>query len=76
MTIIMKYISGQTVFEPEVAEAMGQAFDAACSRLHVFNGDERGRQIIATRIIDLAHAGVTDAQALRDRILQEARTSA
>jgi hypothetical protein len=73
MTVIMKYISGQTAFEPEVTAAMGLAFDDACNSLRI-NGDQRGRQVIATRIIDLASAGITDARALRDRILQEART--
>ena len=41
-------------------------------KLKIFAGDERGRQIIATRIIDLASTGVIDARALRDRVLLEA----
>jgi hypothetical protein len=35
--------------------------------------DEKGREIIATRIIDLARSGVIDPTALRDRIIAEAR---
>jgi hypothetical protein len=44
--------------------------------LHIFAGDEHGRQVIAIRIIDLASRGVIDAGALRDRVLMEARLAA
>jgi hypothetical protein len=39
--------------------------------LHV-NGQVHDREIIATRIIDLARNGVTDAKALGDRVIAEA----
>ena len=55
---------------------MSQAFHDTCNALHIFAGDEHGRQVIATRIIDLASTGVIDAKALRDRVLKEARTAA
>jgi hypothetical protein len=32
-------------------------------------GDVRGREVIATRIIDLARSGVIDATALRDGVI-------
>jgi hypothetical protein len=35
-------------------------------------GDEKGREIIATRIIDLARSGLIDPTALRDRVIAEA----
>jgi len=53
---------------------MGQAFDETCAASHIFAGDQRGREVIATRIIDLARNGVLDAQRLRDRVLREALT--
>ena len=43
---------------------MSQAFKEACIPLHVFDGDIRGRLIVATRIIDLASDGIIDAKAL------------
>ena len=54
---------------------MSKAFEEACNVLQVFTGDEKGREIIATRIIDLARGGVIDAAALRDRLIAEARPS-
>jgi hypothetical protein len=41
--------------------------------LQVSAGDEKGREIIATRIIDLARSGLIDPAALRDRVITEAR---
>ena len=76
MTAIFSHLKPQTAFEPEAIRVMSQAFHDACNALHIFAGDEHGRQVIATRIIDLASTGVIDAQALRDRVLREARTAA
>jgi hypothetical protein len=50
---------------------MSKAFEEACNALQVFAGDEKGREIVATRIIDLARrgrAGHTKARAAFDRI--------
>jgi hypothetical protein len=55
---------------------MSKAFEEACAALHVFAGDQRGREVIATRIIDLARNGVIDAAALRDRVMLESRSAA
>lgn len=76
MVAILSYLENKTVFEPEALGVMSQAFDEACNALHIFAGDEHGRQVIATRIIDLARTGVVDAEALRDRVLLEARSAA
>jgi hypothetical protein len=65
----------QHVFEPEALSEMSRAFQEACMALKIFDGDEHGRRIIATRIIDLAGTGVIDAEALRDRVLLEALTA-
>lgn len=70
------HLTEQSSFEPEAVQAMARAFDESCIALNVFAGDEEGRRIVATRIIDLARSGVSDAAALRDRVLQEARTDA
>jgi len=52
---------------------MSKAFGEACMALQVFAGDEKGREIVATRIIDLARNGLVDPNALRDRVVSEAR---
>jgi hypothetical protein len=72
---IRKHLTDQTAFGPVAIEAMSKAFEEACNALQVFAGDEKGREIIATRIIDLARGGVVDAAALRDRVVAEARMS-
>ena len=76
MNSIHRHLSEQTAFEPEAMAAMSRAFDEACIALHVFAGDQRGREAVATRIIDLAGRGVVDANALRDRVLAEAKAAA
>jgi len=75
MITIPSHLESQIVFEPEALRAMSQAFHDACNALKIFDGDEHGRQVIATRIIDLASSGVIDAAVLRDRVLLEARTA-
>jgi len=76
MITIPSHLDGQTTFEPDALRVMSQAFDEACNALQIFAGDEHGRRVIATRIIDLAGGGVIDAAALRDRVVLEARAAA
>jgi hypothetical protein len=59
------------VFTPEAIAAMSDALQSVCVALHIHKPEERN--VIATRIIDLAQTGNVDAKALRDRILLEAR---
>jgi hypothetical protein len=65
-------IESDSAFGPEAVEAMARAFEEACAALRVFAGDENGRQIVATRIIDLARFGELNAATLRDRVIHEA----
>jgi hypothetical protein len=74
MITIHSHLDSQNVFEPEALSVMSQAFQDACNALQIFAGDEHGRQVIATRIINLAGSGLLEAKALRDRVLSEART--
>jgi hypothetical protein len=76
VTAILSYLEDGAVFEPDALRAISRAFDETCNELHIFAGDEHGRQVIATRVIDLARMGIIDASALRDRVLLEARTAA
>ena len=68
MGAIDSHLEDQAAFEPEVLRMMSQAFHDACNALHIFAGDEHGRQVIATRIIDLAGAGLIDARALLETL--------
>jgi hypothetical protein len=44
----------KTALGPAAIEAMSKAFDEACIAREVYAGDEKGREIIGTRIDDLA----------------------
>lgn len=62
---------GTSVFDPEITNAMSVAFDDVCRTLKV-NGNAREREVIATRIIELARRGERNPAHLRDRVLREA----
>lgn len=55
---------------------MSQAFVEACWALHISDNDEKGRETIASRIIDLARSGMLKAETLRDRIILESKAVA
>jgi len=65
-----------TAFEPEAISALVTAYEQACVGLKIFAGDERGKQAVATRVIDLAKSGVIDAAAICNRVLEESRIAA
>jgi hypothetical protein len=58
---IRKHLTDQRAFGPGAVDAMSKAFEEACNALQVFGGDEKGRQIIVNRIIDLARTGLIDS---------------
>ena len=62
---IRHYLDDNSVFEPDAIKAMSEALEQACTALRV-NGHAYDREVIATRIIDLARNGVIDAKALSD----------
>jgi hypothetical protein len=70
---IRKHLIDKTAFGPVAIAAMSKAFEEACIALQVSADDEKGREIIATRIIDLARNGLVEPAALRDRIVSEAQ---
>jgi len=70
---IRVYLEDAAAFDPEATAAMSKAFIEVCNALRIFNGDKRGREAIAIRIIELARSGALDAAALRDRVLLESR---
>ena len=73
----MRHLSEEfCAFDPEQLEILRQAYVEACNHLKVYAADQRGREAVATRVIDLAKAGVMDARALRDRVPLEAIVAA
>jgi hypothetical protein len=58
-------------FAPKDVQAMSMALKVVCETLNI-NGDIRAREIIATRIIELARREHRSPTKLRDRILSEA----
>ena len=70
---IRKHLTDKTAFGPAAIEAMSKAFEETCIALQVYAGDEKGRETIAARIIDLARNGLIDPTALRDRAIAESR---
>jgi hypothetical protein len=70
MATIIPFLRDQNVFGPDVTQAMSVAFDEICQKLKL--DDARGRETIATRIIELARRGERDAVRLSERVLREA----
>ena len=72
MGTIIPFLRDQAVFEPEVTRAMAAAFDEVCRALDLPDGDSRGRETVAMRVIELVRRGVRDPEVLRQRVLREA----
>jgi hypothetical protein len=72
---IGSYVEDCAIFEPEVITAMSQALEETCVQLQIRADQNRDREMIAIRIIDLARNGVVDTKALRDRVLLEAASA-
>lgn len=73
MSAILSRIIDHSTFEPEAIKVLSRAYEEACLALGVVADDARSREIIATRVIDLARNGVSDPNALRDRVLAESQ---
>jgi hypothetical protein len=67
---IRQHLKDEAAFEPETIQAMSYALERTCTALRV-NGNALVREVIATRIIDLARNGIIDAKALSDRVIAE-----
>lgn len=73
---IRGYLHDQGVFDPDTVRTMSDALEQSCAALAIAAHDTRARGAVAARIITLARSGVLDAVELRDRILQERKSSA
>jgi hypothetical protein len=72
MATILPFLRDQAVFEPDVTHAMSAAFDQVCRALNLADGDTRGRETVAVRVIELVRRGVRDPEVLCQRLLHEA----
>jgi len=70
MATILPFVK-DGVFDHEDITAMSMALDDVCEILHL-RDDNSAREVIASRIVDLARAGDRNPTRLRDRILHEA----
>jgi hypothetical protein len=70
---IRQFISDEAAFDPDAIAAMSNAFEAACRALKI-DGDDRAREVIAVRVIELARQGEVDAARLAERVVIEAGT--
>lgn len=58
-----------SVFDPELTHAMGQAFDRACQSLDDAGQPDIVKEIIAEKIVEIAQAGERDPDRLSERAL-------
>ena len=68
---IRQYLNDNSAFEPDAIQVMSEALERACKALSI--NCPADREVIATRIIDLARNGVSDAKALSDRVIAETK---
>ena len=70
MATILPFVK-DGVFDQKDITAMSMALDDVCEMLNL-RDDNSAKEVIASRIIDLARAGERNPTRLRDRILHEA----
>ena len=70
MATILPFVK-DGVFDQKDITAMSMALDDVCKILNL-RDDNSAKEVIASRIVDLARAGERNPTRLRDRILHEA----
>jgi hypothetical protein len=70
MATIIPFLQ-DNAFDPEAVRAMSNALEDVCTKLEL-NGDQRARETMAARIIELARRGERDPERLSERVLREA----
>ena len=69
MATILPFVK-DGVFDQEAITAMSMALDEVCKILNLPD-DNSAREVMASRIVDLARAGERSSRRLRDRVLHE-----
>ncbi len=59
------------VFEPEEIQILALAFDDICRDMDLPMSATVAREVVATRVIDLAREGLIEPMLLKDRVLHE-----
>jgi hypothetical protein len=72
MNHILPHLPKGIAFEPQDLIAMSMAFDDVCKALKLVGDNNKARETIAERIIELARRGERSPTKLRDRVLAEA----
>ena len=72
MATILSFLKNQSVFEPEMTQAMSVAFDEVCQALKLSDTAVRERETVAVRIIEWARRGERDPARLREKVLHDA----
>jgi len=72
MGTIIEFFREQNAFDPEATHAMSTAFEEICRALRLLDTDTRGREAVASQIIELARRGEKNPARLRDRVLRDA----
>jgi hypothetical protein len=57
-------------FDPDTLRAMSIALEEVCRTLQL-DGDQRAREVMAVRIVELARCGERNHERLRDQVLRE-----
>jgi hypothetical protein len=70
-TIVEFMRDGAAAFDPQDIQAMSTALDQVCHALKI-EGDTTAREVVATRIIELARRGERNPMKLRDHVLADA----
>jgi hypothetical protein len=76
MATILPFLKDQSVFGPEMTQAMSIAFDEVCLALKLPDQAVRERETVAVRIIEWARRGVRDPARLREQVLRDAGAGA
>jgi hypothetical protein len=63
------------VFEPDETRALAAAFEDICRAMNLPASATVAREVVATRVIDLAQDGVIDPALLTVRVLGEVRVA-
>lgn len=70
MAAILPFIH-ESVFDPDITHAMSVAFEDVCKALGLPETATGARQLVATRIIELARRGEHNPDRLRNTVLGE-----
>jgi hypothetical protein len=71
MATIIPFLRDQSVFEPDVTQAMSAAFDEACLALKLPATATYERETVAMRVIEWARRGLRDPARLREQVLRD-----